>query len=1079
MSRFFSTGRFFPLRSGVKAADDAFRPLSVADASHASKRGTRHRDSAPSRLTRGLVVCGLVLGGAFALGALAKPSLAVKIGGDVFLQGDFTEVGIHPSGSFGTVGPAPAGFHPGGALSTSSSGGRQLGFVSDIGADGWTVGTFNPDGSIKTPAQSGDYFIPGAPEEGWSVEWNGAGGAERQFVNHGLSNKFDVPQTSLTDTSSGATRSSVWQGTAIPATTSAEQLRITQTVTFQRGDQFFVISASLTNVGSTTLKSLEYMRNVDPDQEQDLTGNFTTSNFVVTPSGAKVARANGLKYGVPLGLGTLDPRAVVSVEGFSNYDPDAIIDSPVTYPQSMPHVFDEAIAVAIRFGDVAPGQTVTFNYAYVLNESQLFTALGRLGNVTILQPTGTISGSSVQFQATTDRVPTTSKIEFFVNGTSIGTDTTPTTDGVFDKSFDSTAFANGTLTLRVLATFSDGSVGEQTSTVTVDNSGPPIKFDAPTAGTSFVGDNIPIQVSATNSARPVARVSFFRELADGTSLFLGEDTSAPFTSKFNTSDLSVGDTVTLKAVATDSLGRAFTVQLVGTVGKANSAPSIANIAVSTPEDTAFTFSAALFDAKFTDADSGDSLQSVRVVSLPANGTLKLSGAAVTVGKVIARASLGALTFTPAADFNGSTSFKYNASDGTVFAASDATVNISVTAVNDAPTISDIADQTVAQNASTGAISFAVGDIDNAPTSLTLSATSSNTALVPVSAISFGGVGANRTITVTPLAGKNGTATITVTVSDGSLSASDSFVLTVTAPVNRPPVLNDASFSGTVGTLFSAQLLATDADSDTLTYSVLSGTLPGGLSLSTSGLISGTPTAAGNFTATVKVSDGAASDTAKISIAIAPLPVPSGAFIVDRQTLSAAVGRAFSYPLTAIGDPGATFTWSVAPGSSLPAGVTLSSVGVLGGTPGSVGTFFFSLRTSNGTDIVTTPYIFIVMDRVDGVGPVVTRSAVPTPTTRDALAALTLTGTVRDVAPDGVTPSGVKRMFVQLRRGERRESLQRQSLHFQGNAGLLPGDDQRGDLRSGGHAHLEPQTVVPARSDTGRLPAQHSGAGQSR
>ena len=66
-------------------------------------------------------------------------------------------------------------------------------------------------------------------------------------------------------------------------------------------------------------------------------------------------------------------------------------------------------------------------------------------------------------------------------------------------------------------------------------------------------------------------------------------------------------------------------------------------------------------------------------------------------------------------------------------------------------------------------------------------------------------------------------------------------------------------------------------------------------------------------------------------------------------------------------------------------------------------------------IITAGYLLIVTDRLDGQGPVITRVELPSPTTRDALAALTLSGTVRDVAGEGVTPSGVNRMFFQLRR----------------------------------------------------------------
>src|SRR6185436_1256419 len=95
-----------------------------------------------------------------------------------------------------------------------------------------------------------------------------------------------------------------------------------------------------------------------------------------------------------------------------------------------------------------------------------------------------------------------------------------------------------------------------------------------------------------------------------------------------------------------------------------------------------------------------------------------------------------------------------------------------------PTISDIPDQFTFVGSPTSAIPFTVGDGDTTLNNLTLSPASSNPTLVPTGNIVFGGSGANRTVTVTPAANQTGSATITVTVSDGVNTASDSFVLTV-------------------------------------------------------------------------------------------------------------------------------------------------------------------------------------------------------------------------------------------------------------------------------------------------------------
>jgi subtilisin-like proprotein convertase family protein len=107
----------------------------------------------------------------------------------------------------------------------------------------------------------------------------------------------------------------------------------------------------------------------------------------------------------------------------------------------------------------------------------------------------------------------------------------------------------------------------------------------------------------------------------------------------------------------------------------------------------------------------------------------------------------------------------------------------------APTLSNIPDQSTSQNTPTPVIPVTVGDADTPVQTLTLTGASSNPTLVPTANIVFGGSGANRTVTVTPATGQSGLATLTVTVSDGSSKASDSFVLTVSSGPPPPPPTN--------------------------------------------------------------------------------------------------------------------------------------------------------------------------------------------------------------------------------------------------------------------------------------------------
>ncbi|MCI5129913.1 MAG: hypothetical protein D3907_15845, partial [Candidatus Electrothrix sp. AUS3] len=128
-----------------------------------------------------------------------------------------------------------------------------------------------------------------------------------------------------------------------------------------------------------------------------------------------------------------------------------------------------------------------------------------------------------------------------------------------------TIYPNGPINLKAVATFNDSRENQKLASVNVENSGPSVAFSTPVSGQLFNGDGIPVAIEILDTANPPVRVSFFRESATSGSLFLGEDTSEAFTSAFSVSDLPEGETVVIKAVATDALGRATTITVSGSV----------------------------------------------------------------------------------------------------------------------------------------------------------------------------------------------------------------------------------------------------------------------------------------------------------------------------------------------------------------------------------------------------------------------------------------------------------------------------------------------------------------------------------
>jgi VCBS repeat-containing protein len=194
-----------------------------------------------------------------------------------------------------------------------------------------------------------------------------------------------------------------------------------------------------------------------------------------------------------------------------------------------------------------------------------------------------------------------------------------------------------------------------------------------------------------------------------------------------------------------------------TVTARNDTPTAADDAYSTPEDTTLTVAApGVLD---NDSDPDHDPLSAALESGPSHGNLSLN-------------ANGSFIYTPAANFNGSDSFTYRASDGSL-ASDSAEVTLTVTARNDSPTVRVAAGGTCGKDDHSGTVNLTVGDVESSAAKLTLSATLSNPdpPLVSISNVNFAGSGASRTMTVSTVDGRSGTAIVTVRVTDGQDSGS--------------------------------------------------------------------------------------------------------------------------------------------------------------------------------------------------------------------------------------------------------------------------------------------------------------------
>jgi hypothetical protein len=158
---------------------------------------------------------------------------------------------------------------------------------------------------------------------------------------------------------------------------------------------------------------------------------------------------------------------------------------------------------------------------------------------------------------------------------------------------------------------------------------------------------------------------------------------------------------------------------------------------------------------------------------------------------------------------------------------------------------------------------------------------------------------------------------------------------MTMTVYQSPWITNGPGWGVLNTPYSSQLTGTGYP--TPTYSLASGALPPGLTLSSTGLVSGTPTAAGHYTVNVRLANDFAAVTLPFQI-----DIRSQATITGTPT-AAVVGTAYDYGYTLGGYPQPSTTLL---SGTLPDGLSLSSAGRLTGTPTKAGAFTFTVKAHN-------------------------------------------------------------------------------------------------------------------------------------
>src|SRR4029079_295894 len=329
----------------------------------------------------------------------------------------------------------------------------------------------------------------------------------------------------------------------------------------------------------------------------------------------------------------------------------------------------------------------------------------------------------------------------------------------------------------------DGALDSNEATVTVSVSA---VNDAPVASNSSrstsedTAVDVDLRTLVSDVDNAVASLTFtVANAVNGSVVVLGDGHTARFTPAQDYNGSGVSFTFKANDGSLDSNEATVTIS----VSAVNDAPVASNGSASTSEDTAVDV-----DLRTLVSDVDNAVAS-----------LSFSVANAVNGSVVLLVDGHTARFTPAQDYNGSgASFTFKANDGALDS-NEATVTISVSAVNDAPVASNGSASTSEDAAVDVDLRTLVSDVDNAVASLTFTVSNAVNGSVVL-------LGDGHTAHFTPAQDYNGNgASFTFKANDGALDSNEATVTISVSAVNDAPVASNGSASTSEDTAVDVDL----------------------------------------------------------------------------------------------------------------------------------------------------------------------------------------------------------------------------------------------------------------------------------
>ncbi len=288
-----------------------------------------------------------------------RSSYGQMVGGNMFLQGAYVEIGCCPNDAFGAC-TNPGGYHP--------HFGPALAEVYDYGHDGWTTGA---------PAYMGDYTYPGSPFEGWEIQVNGTRGQAYQNCGGTYNYSGGGSFTGAGHTSYSGVGGRRIGNYAATYTGGGSSLQIRQETRVDTLSSWVVVTTKFYNPSGSAVPGVYYWRSGDPDNDQTWPGgSFFTNNTIVHQNEdsrhlvqvSAVGRTGANSY---MSLGTKDCRAVCCIYGAwgltVGQDLAAVWSRTygATYALGATYNGDVGIGLVYNIGTIPANDSAVISYAYM------------------------------------------------------------------------------------------------------------------------------------------------------------------------------------------------------------------------------------------------------------------------------------------------------------------------------------------------------------------------------------------------------------------------------------------------------------------------------------------------------------------------------------------------------------------------------------------------------------------------------------------------------------------------------------------------------------------------------------------